>query len=780
MVKNLVIVESPAKAKTIEGFLGKEFLVKSSFGHVRDLSKTKLGVDIENNFTPIYEISEDKKSVVSELKKLSKQAEIVWLATDEDREGEAISWHLAESLKLDEKKYKRIVFHEITKSAIQNAIEKPRSIDNNLVNAQQARRVLDRLVGFELSPLLWKKVKPSLSAGRVQSVAVRLIVEREKEIQEFKTTGSFRVTALFEVLHNGQPVIVKAELPQRFKDKKQALLFLEKCKSAKYTVENVETKPTKKSPAAPFTTSTLQQEASRKLSFSVSRTMMVAQKLYESGKITYMRTDSVNLSDTAIGMAKELIEKNFGKEYVKIRKYATKAKGAQEAHEAIRPTYMTNMQAGADESERRLYELIWKRTLASQMSDAELEKTNVTIDISTTDEKFTATGEVLKFEGFLRVYFESTDDEDEEATEGILPPLKVNQSLKMNEIVAQERFTKHPPRYTEASLVKKLEELGIGRPSTYAPTISVIQKREYVVKESREGTKRQYDHLLLKNNKIEETGKTEITGAEKNKMFPTDIGVVVNGFLMEYFMEIMDYNFTADVEKEFDNVAQGLKEWTKVIDDFYSPFHNKVEQTLQHADKFSGERILGKDPKTGKDVIVRIGRFGPMVQIGHADDDEKPQFAGLRKEHSLETITLEDALDLFRLPRTVGEYEGKDMVAAVGRFGPYIRHDGKFYSLPKSDDPLTVDSERAVEIIEEKRENDRQKIIREFQEDEDVKILKGRWGAYLSAGGKNYKLPKSKDPQEFSFEECVNIIKEGTSTKKTRTTRKQASTRKKN
>ena len=780
MVKNLVIVESPAKAKTIEGFLGKEFLVKSSFGHVRDLSKTKLGVDIENNFTPIYEISEDKKSVISELKKLSKQAEIVWLATDEDREGEAISWHLAESLKLDEKKYRRIVFHEITKSAIQNAIQKPRSIDNNLVNAQQARRVLDRLVGFELSPLLWKKVKPSLSAGRVQSVAVRLIVEREREIQEFKTTGSFRVTALFEVLHNGQPVIVKAELPQRFKDKKQALAFLEKCKSAKYTVENVETKPTKKSPAAPFTTSTLQQEASRKLSFSVSRTMMVAQKLYESGKITYMRTDSVNLSDTATGMAKELIEKNFGKEYVKIRKYATKVKGAQEAHEAIRPTYMTDTQAGADESERKLYELIWKRTLASQMSDAELEKTNVTIDISTTDEKFSASGEVLKFDGFLKVYFESTDDEDEETTEGILPPLKVNQPLKMNEMVAQERFSKHPPRYTEASLVKKLEELGIGRPSTYAPTISVIQKREYVVKESREGTKRQYDHLLLKNDKIEESGKTEITGAEKNKMFPTDIGVVVNGFLMEYFREIMDYNFTADVEKEFDNVAQGLKEWTKVIDDFYSPFHNKVEQTLQHADKFSGERILGKDPKTGKNVIARIGRFGPMVQIGHADDEEKPQFAGIRKDQGLETITLEDALDLFKLPRTIGDYEGKDMVAAVGRFGPYIRHDGKFYSLPKSDDPLTVDSERAVEVIEEKRESDRQKIIREFPEDEDIKILKGRWGAYLAAGGKNYKLPKSKDPQEFSFEECVKIIKEGTSTKKTRTTRKQASTRKKN
>ena len=705
---------------------------------------------------------------------------MVWLATDEDREGEAISWHLAESLKLDEKKYKRIVFHEITKNAIQNAIQKPRSIDNNLVNAQQARRVLDRLVGFELSPLLWKKVKPSLSAGRVQSVAVRLIVEREKEIQDFKTSNSYRVTALFEALHNGQPALVKAELPQRFKNKKEAVEFLEKCKGAKFSVDDVETKPSKKSPAAPFTTSTLQQEASRKLGFSVSRTMTVAQKLYESGKITYMRTDSVNLSDTAVAMAKELIEKNFGKEYVKVRRYATKSKGAQEAHEAIRPTFMNNTQAGSDDSERRLYELIWKRTLASQMSDALLEKTNVTIGISTTKEKFTASGEVLKFEGFLKVYLESTDDEDEEANEGILPPLKVKQPLTMKEIVAQERFSKHPPRYTEASLVKKLEELGIGRPSTYAPTISVIQKREYVVKESREGVKRSYDYLLLKNDKIEESRKTETTGAEKNKMFPTDIGVVVNSFLMEYFREIMDYNFTADVEKEFDEIAQGFKDWTKVIKEFYSPFHNKIEDTLQHAEKFSGERILGKDPKTGKNVIARIGRFGPMVQIGQADEDEKPQFAGLRKDQSLETITLDEAMDLFKLPRTIAQYEDKDMVAAVGRFGPYIRHDGKFYSLPKTDDPLTVEADRAKEIIEEKRESDRQKIIREFSENDDIKILKGRWGAYLAAGGKNYRLPKGKDPQDFTLEECLNIIKEGTSTKKTRTTRKKASTRKKN
>jgi len=774
MAKNLVIVESPAKAKTIEGFLGKDFLVKSSFGHVRDLSKTKLGVDIENNFAPIYEISSDKKTVVSELKKLSKQAEVVWLATDEDREGEAISWHLAESLKLDLNKCKRIVFHEITKTAIQNAIASPRSIDINLVDAQQARRVLDRLVGFELSPLLWKKVKPSLSAGRVQSVAVRLIVEREKEIQEFKSTAAFRVTGIFVVMHNNQPALIKAELANRFKTREEAHAFLQKCVDAGYFVKAIETKPAKKSPAAPFTTSTLQQEASRKLGFSVSRTMLVAQKLYESGKITYMRTDSVNLSDTAINMAREMIEKTYGKEYVHIRKYATKSKGAQEAHEAIRPTYMSEPSAGSDESERRLYELIWKRTLASQMADASLEKTNVDIGITTTPEQFLATGEVMKFDGFLKVYLESTDDEDEEAQEGILPPLKVNQTLQMEEIAAQERFSKHPPRYTEASLVKKLEELGIGRPSTYAPTISTVQKREYVVKENRDGEKREYDYLVLKNNKITELKKSEITGAEKNKLFPTDIGIVVNSFLLEYFDQIMDYNFTASVEKEFDDIAQGLKHWTKVIHDFYHPFHTKVEHTLQTSEKFSGERQLGKDPKTGKDIIARLGRFGPMVQIGNAEDEEKPLFAGLRKDQSLETITLEEALDLFKLPRKVGDYEGKDIVAATGRFGPYLRHDSKFYSIPKTDDPLLVELDRAIEIIEEKREKDRQKVIKEFKENPDIKILKGRWGAYLAADGNNYKLPKDQDPGKLTLEDCVKIIKEGTSTAKSRTTRKKA------
>jgi DNA topoisomerase I len=778
MAKNLVIVESPAKAKTIEGFLGKEFLVKSSFGHVRDLPKSNIGIDIEGNFTPQYEIPDDKKSVISELKKLSSKAEQVWLATDEDREGEAISWHLAESLGLEDAHCKRIVFHEITKKAILAAIESPRCIDRNLVNAQQARRVLDRLVGFELSPLLWKKVKPALSAGRVQSVAVRLIVEREKEIQAFKTSGAFKVTAIFDVEHQGQMVPVKADLPQRFSTKKEAQEFLEKCINATFTVDDVETKPAKKSPAAPFTTSTLQQEASRKLGFSVSRTMTVAQKLYESGKITYMRTDSVNLSGTAIAMAKEEIAKNYGEEYIKVRQYATKSKGAQEAHEAIRPTDMKVSNVSGDAAQQRLYELIWKRTLASQMADAKLEKTNVTIGISTTKEKFQATGEVLKFDGFLKVYLESTDDEDEEAATGILPPMKVDQQLPLQEITAVERFSKHPPRYTEASLVKKLEELGIGRPSTYAPTISTIQKRDYVVKENREGQERRYQHLLLKNNRISESTKKETTGTEKNKLFPTDIGIVVNNFLMEYFMEILDYNFTANVEKEFDEIAQGQKEWNKVIQEFYWPFHKQVEDTLKTAEKFSGERVLGKDPKTGKPVSVRIGRFGPMVQIGTADDEEKPSFASLPKDQSLETITLEEALDLFKLPRTVGTYEGKEMVASAGRFGPYIRHDGQFVSIPTSEDPLSITPEKAIELIEAKREKDRQRVIREFPENPDVKILRGRWGAYIAAGGKNYKLPKDKEPEEFSLEECLKIIKEGTSSKKPRTTKK-TTTRKK-
>jgi len=758
MVKNLVIVESPAKAKTIEGFLGKEYMVKSSFGHVRDLSKNQLGVDIEKGFIPIYEISADKKALLKDLQKLSQGAEIVWLATDEDREGEAISWHLAESLKLEEKKYKRIVFHEITKSAITKAIENPRKIDIDLVNAQQARRVLDRLVGFELSPLLWKKVKPSLSAGRVQSVAVRLIVEREKEIQGFKESGSYKISGIFIAMHNGQPIAVKAELPQRFEKKTDALAFLEKCKNATFTVDSVETKPSRKSPAPPFTTSTLQQEASRKLGFSVARTMMVAQRLYESGKITYMRTDSVNLSDTALEMAKQEIIASFGNEYVKTRVFATKTKGAQEAHEAIRPTYMNAHNISGDESEKRLYELIWKRTIACQMADALLEKTNVLINVSNARERFLATGEVLKFDGFLKVYLESSDDEDDESQEGILPPMMKGQELAMEEVTAVERFTKHLPRYTEASLVKKLEELGIGRPSTYAPTISTIQKREYVVKENREGEVREYDYIRLHKGNIKESRKSETIGAEKNKLFPTDLGVVVNSFLTEYFKDIMDYNFTASVEKEFDEIAQGLKEWSSVIKEFYYPFHKQVENTEKKAEKFSGERLLGKDPVSGRNVYSKIGRFGPMIQIGDADETDKPVFASMRKDQGIETIRLEEALDLFKLPRVVGTFEDKEMVAAAGRFGPYIRHDAKFYSLGKGDDPMTIDQQRAIEVILEKREKDAKKLIKEFAEDASLKILNGRWGPYIASGKENYKIPKGIEPSGMSFADVKNII----------------------
>lgn len=777
MAKNLVIVESPAKAKTIEGFLGKEYTVKSSFGHVRDLPKSTIGVEVEKDFLPVYETPSDKKAVVAELKKLSKQAETVWLATDEDREGEAISWHLAESLGLEEAKYKRIVFHEITKKAILNAIENPRLIDINLVDAQQARRVLDRLVGFELSPLLWKKVKPALSAGRVQSVAVRLIVEREKEIQAFKTGFSYRLIALFDVDHNGQTLVVKAELPKRFDKKEEALAFLESCKGARFTVEDIDTRPAKKSPAPPFTTSTLQQEASRKLGFSVSRTMMVAQRLYESGKITYMRTDSVNLSGTAMAMAKEEIEKTYGERYIKLRKFTTKTKGAQEAHEAIRPTYMNASQVGGDASEQRLYELIWKRTIASQMSDAELEKTTINIGISNNKERFVATGEVLVFDGFLKVYLESSDEEEEE-TSAVLPPLGVGQILPLKEISAFQRFSKSPPRYTEASLVKKMEELGIGRPSTYAPTISTIQKREYIIKESRDGEPRQYDVITLAKDRITEQSKTEITGAEKNKLFPTDIGIVVNNFLLEYFHEIMDYNFTASVEKEFDEIAQGQKIWNKVIEKFYHSFHDRVEQTLKTSEKHSGERLLGVDPKSGRNVYVKIGRFGPMAQIGEPDETDKPLFAGLRKDQSLESINLEEALELFRLPREVGMFEDKEIVAAIGRFGPYLRHDGQFYSIPKSEDPLTVDTPAAIQIIEDKRQKDKERVIKEFESDGDIMILKGRWGAYIAASGKNYKIPKGTDPASLDLEACRKIISEGTSAKKSRTNKKSPARKK--
>ncbi len=779
MTKNLVIVESPAKAKTIEGFLGKEFTVKSSFGHVRDLPKSTIGVNIENDFEPEYEIPSDKKNVVNDLKKLSKAAEMVWLATDEDREGEAISWHLAESLRLPSNGYKRIVFHEITKKAIMHAIEHPRSIDQNLVNAQQARRVLDRLVGFELSPLLWKKVKPALSAGRVQSVAVRLIVDREKEIQSFLSQASYRVSAIFTVAHNGHTTQLKADLPKRFKTGEEATAFVEKCTGATFTIEKIEKKPGKKTPAAPFTTSTLQQEASRKLGFSVSRTMMVAQKLYESGKITYMRTDSFNLSDTAIAMAREEIEKSFGAEYVKIRRYATKSKGAQEAHEAIRPTDMHVHNTGKDSSEKKLYELIWKRTLASQMSDAVLEKTNIDIGISTTDEKLVATGEVVKFDGFLKVYLESTDEDEEDNGTALLPPLKANQELPLKELTATERFSKPQPRYTEASLVKKMEELGIGRPSTYAPTISTIQKRAYVVKESREGSKRSYNIITLKNDKVTHKQKQEVVGAEKNKLFPTDIGQVVNNFLMDYFTEIMDYNFTARVEMEFDEIADGQKQWMQVIKEFYWPFHSQVESTLHKSEKYSGQRLLGRDPSSKRNVYARIGRFGSMIQIGDADEADKPRFASLRKDQNLETITLEEAMELFKLPRIAGDFEGKEMVIGIGRFGPYVRHNNKFYSIPADEDPLALPEDRAIEIINTKRESDLQKIIKTYDEDPDIQILKGRWGPYIKAGKNNYKLPKNIEPAEIGLEEVRKIIADGTSDPKSRKTRKTSSVKKK-
>jgi DNA topoisomerase-1 len=754
MSKNLVIVESPAKAKTIEGFLGEGYTVKSSFGHVRDLAKKGLGVDIENNFIPNYEVSPDKAKIVSELKKLAKEAEMVWLATDEDREGEAISWHLFEALKLDEKHTQRIVFHEITKSAIKNAIANPRKIDKFLVDAQQARRILDRLVGFEVSPILWKKVRPSLSAGRVQSVAVRLIVEREREIMNFKSTSAYKVSANF-VTGNAS---IKAELNTRFKTMEEAREFLKKCIGADFTIDSVETKPAKKSPSAPFTTSTLQQEASRKLGFSVAQTMVVAQRLYESGKITYMRTDSVNLSDTAINQAKEAITNNYGAKYLNIRQYKTKSKGAQEAHEAIRPTYIENQNIEGDAADKRLYDLIWKRTISSQMSDAELEKTTVVITGSKSPEKFTVQGEVLKFDGFLKVYMEGTDEDDEENKEGMLPPMKVGEQLKANEINAIERYTHHAARFTEASLVKKLEELGIGRPSTYAPTISTIQKRQYVVKEDREGVQRSFNALILKNNAITDEVRTEGTGAEKSKLFPTDIGMVVNDFLLKEFPQIMDFNFTAKVEEEFDDIAEGKIVWTKMLSDFYKPFHKNVEQTTEHSERASGERLLGVDTVSGKNLYVRIGRFGPMAQLGEGNDENnKPKFASLRKDQRLETITFEEAQDLFKLPRTVGEFEDKEMVVAIGRFGPYVRHNGIFVSLKKEDDPMTITADRTIELIKAKRQADIDKYIKSFPENPEVQLLNGRWGPYLVIDKNNYKLPKGTDAAALTLQECLDI-----------------------
>ncbi len=761
MAINLVIVESPAKAKTIEKFLGKDFIVKSSFGHIRDLSKKNFGIDIENGFIPQYIIPEDKKKVVEELRKSSRKADIVWLASDEDREGEAIAWHLFEVLEIKPEKVRRIVFHEITKEAIMKAVENPRPINMELVDAQQARRVLDRLVGFELSPILWKKVKPSLSAGRVQSVAVRLLVEREREILAFQSTSNFRVTAVFEVKDKENATSeLKAELPKRLPDSDKAMVFLKNCAGAEYTITDISTKPAKKSPSAPFTTSTLQQEASRKLGFSVAQTMALAQRLYEAGKITYMRTDSLNLSETAMSAAAAQIKSEFGDKYLNPRRYKTKSKGAQEAHEAIRPTYIENKTEGSNPNEQRLYELIRKRTIASQMSDALLEKTTVTINISTSEENFIASGEVLIFDGFLKVYFESSDEDQEETAKGLLPPLRKGQRLNAINITGTERFSQHPPRYTEASLVKKLEELGIGRPSTFAPTISNIQNRGYVEKEDRPGTQREYKVIVLdSNNKIKEESLSEITGSEKAKLFPNDIGMVVNDFLVEHFNDVLDYNFTASVEKEFDDIAEGMLSWPVMIDKFYGPFHKKVEVTLESTERSQGERLLGIDPKSGQNVYVKIGRFGPMAQIGDSDAEEKPKFAGLLKGQRLETISLEEALNLFTLPRTLGEYEGKVVVAGIGRFGPYIRHDSKFVSLKADmDDPYTIELDRAKELIEEKRKAEREKVIKVF-EGENLSILNGRWGPYISFNDQNYKIPKNTDPAKLELDDCKEIIK---------------------
>lgn len=772
MHENLVIVESPAKAKTIEKFLGKDFFVTSSMGHIRDLEKKDFGIDIQKDFTPKYEISADKKKLVAELKKLAKDANTIWLASDEDREGEAISWHLMETLKLDPQKTKRIVFHEITKDAILNAVKNPRPIDINLVNAQQARRVLDRIVGFEVSPVLWKKVKPSLSAGRVQSVAVRLIVEREREIINFTTTSAFKVVASFLVPEkDGKITELKAELNRRYDTKAEALAFLEKCKNAEFKISDVVKRPTKRSPAPPFITSTLQQEASRKLGFSVGQTMSIAQKLYESGKITYMRTDSVNLSGLAINAAKQKIVSSLGEKYHQVRQYKTKTKGAQEAHEAIRPAYLDQEEISGTNQEKKLYELIWKRTIASQMSDAELEKTTVTIDISNSAEKFIASGEVLIFDGFLRVYIESDDDEAQNGEQkGLLPPLKASQILRWDKIQATERFSLKPPRYTEASLVKKLEEQGIGRPSTYAPIITTIQNRGYVVKEDRPGTEREFTDLILSGQKVTEKVKKENTGAEKSKLFPTDIGMVVNDFLMKYFDLIMDYNFTAKVEKEFDEIAEGELVWNEMIRNFYDPFHHKVESALNEAERTNGVRVLGIDPATGKELSVKIGRFGPLAQLGEATEDgEKPQFASLRAGQHLETITLEDALELFKLPRTLGEYEGKTVTVAIGRFGPYVRHDSKFISLEKNvDDPYSIDLERAIVLIESKREKDLNAVIKVFEEKPEVRLLNGRWGPYISFKKNNYKIPKGTDASKLTLEDCLRIIEKEQAPKKPR------------
>ncbi len=756
MSKNLVIVESPAKAKTIEGYLGKDFIVKSSFGHVRDLASKGLAIDIENDFQPDYEVSSDKKAIVSELKKLTKEADTVWLATDEDREGEAISWHLYETLGLAKKETKRITFNEITKTAILKAIEKPREINKPLVDAQQARRVLDRLVGFELSPVLWKKVRPSLSAGRVQSVAVRLIVEREKEIMSFQSESYFRVSGSFLKGKEG----IKAEVSKHFGSDTEVEAFLTNCGKTTFSVLDVQTKPAKKIPAAPFTTSTLQQEASLKLGFSVSRTMQVAQRLYEAGRITYMRTDSVNLSETAMQGAENEIKSAYGNQYSNPTKYATKSANAQEAHEAIRPTdFSLHSLTGADSDEVRLYDLIWKRAIASQMSHAQLERTTISIGNEKLPEIFAAKGEVIKFDGFLKVYLEtSLDDEEEGELSGLLPAVTVGDQLDVQLIRATQRFSRPPSRYVEAALVKKLEELGIGRPSTYAPTISTIQKRGYVEKKEREGEERAYLVLDLKGTEVVRETKTEITGRDKNKLFPTDIGMVVTDFLKEHFEHIMDYHFTAEVEGQFDEIAHGKMEWTDMIRSFYNPFHESVEDTLEHSERATGERILGVHPVSNKKVLARIGRFGPMIQVGdEKEDGEKPQFASLHASQSIHTITLEEALELFKLPRILGEFEGETVKVNIGRFGPYIQLGKLFVSLKKEDDPMQIQLDRAMELIVEKREVEANRLIKEFPENKEVQLLNGRYGPYLKIGKDNYKLPKGAEAASLTLEECLAI-----------------------
>lgn len=774
MSKNLIIVESPAKAKTINKFLGDDYVVSSSYGHIRDLPDKGVAIDIKNNYAPQYEVNEDKEKVIKELKKLAKGAKDIYLATDEDREGEAIAWHLCHVLDLDPKKAKRITYTEITEKAVKNAVANPRKINLDLVDAQQARRVLDRLVGYELSPVLWRKVRPSLSAGRVQSVAVRLIVEREREIKNFKSVSTFKITAQFLVKDDkGKTTTLKAESTTKFATEGDANTYLNNLIGAAFSVKDIEKKPAKRTPSAPFTTSTLQQEASRKLGFSVTKTMVVAQKLYEAGHITYMRTDSTSLSDLALANIATEIKSKYGKEYHKQRQFATKNASAQEAHEAIRPSYIENSMVEGERDEQRLYELIWKRTIASQMGDAELERTIISIGNNKNSDLLQATGEIVVFDGFLKVYTESTDEdaddsnEEEEGSATLLPPLHKGDNLDLKEMVATERFSKPLPRYTEASLVKKLEELGIGRPSTYAPTIGTIQKRQYVVKEPREGVERAYRVLTLKSDKISKVEKTEITGAEKNKLFPTDIGNLVNDFLVENFNQVLDFGFTADVEKQFDEIAEGHKAWSKMIDEFYKPFHQTVETTTKESKKVTGERLLGEDPATGKPVLAKMGRYGAMIQIGATESEEKPRFAKLRANQSIETITFDEAMELFKLPREVGEFEGKVIKVSIGRFGPYVQHDSKFVSLKKEQDPYTITHEEAVELIKAKREADANKFIAEFKE-HDIQILNGRFGPYIKKGKDNYKIPKGMTAETLTEAEVLEIVKGGPAKKSPR------------